>query len=163
MKRIIAAWPDEPLTKDTKIAAFIYAALLIVMVVSQLFSFEKFIPLLDSFNLPAPLSEYGLAVTLVICGVLALPFLLRMKVSSGMRFVSMIAGWVVALAWLFLGLWLNVSGVVPETAGLLGASVTLITGWWVVFVAIGFCVLAAWTAWGMWPLRRAQLETHRKK
>ncbi len=160
MKRIIAKWPDAPRTYEAGMMALVYAVIIVTTVVAQLFSFEKFIPLLESFSLPV--SGRAVATTIVVCGVLALPFLLRMKLSSGFRWLSMGAGWAVAGIWLFLGIWMNVAEVPIDNAGLLGASVSLVVGWWVVFVALGFGILAAWAAWGLWP-GRASLEHSRQK
>ena len=158
MKKIIATWPAEPKTNDASKIALVYAGVLIVMTVAQLFSFEKFIPLLDDFGV----SGYVVATLLVVCGVLALPFLLRMKLSIGFRWVSMVAGWVVAAMWVFLTILVNVGDFVVPNVGLLGASITLLPGWWAVFVALALCVLAAWASWGLWP-GSPSLEKRRKK
>ena len=156
-----AEWPPSPRTPDAKKAAFVYAFLLVVMTAAQLFSLEKFIPLLDSMELP--LGGRFWAVLLVVCGVLALPFLLRMKLSVAMRWVSMVAGWVVPAAWLLLAVWVNVVGGV-DNIGFLGASVRLIPGWWAVCVVAGLGILAAWASWGLWPGKRTpHLERRRKK
>ena len=164
MKFAVASWPSTPKTKESKQAALAYAVVLIAMVATQLFSFEKFIPLLESFDLPGGLSGRVIAVTLVVSGVLALPFLLRMKLSMAMRYLSMAAGWVVALLWVFLTVWVNASGVLVDTMGLLGASVGLLPGWWAVFVAVGMGILSAWASWGLWPgKRKRHLEPKRKK
>lgn len=160
MKFAVASWPPPPKTKESKQAALAYAGVLTVMVVAQLFSFEKFIPLIESFGLPDGVSGRVIAVALVVSSVLALPFLLRMKVSVAMRYLSMAAGWVVALMWVVLTVWVNISGVVVDNMGLLGASVGLLPGWWAVFVAAGMGILSAWASWGLWP---ARLERFRKK
>ena len=52
MKRVTAEWPTTPRTKDSQHAAIAFAGILIVMALTQLFSFEKFIPLLEGFHLP---------------------------------------------------------------------------------------------------------------
>lgn len=164
MKKIVAVWPPAPRTKDAGTIAVFYAAVLVVFTAAQLFSFEKFIPLLETFGLPGEHTGRFVAVLLVVCGVFALPFLLRMKLSIGMRFVSMVAGWIVPASWLFLSLWVNITAVSIANAGFLGASVRLEPGWWMVCVAVGLGILAAWSAWGLWPGRRsASLErTHKK-
>lgn len=164
MKKIVATWPSQPRTKDAKTISLFYAGVLVVLTTAQLFSLEKFIPLLETFKLPGDHTGRFFAITLVVCGVLALPFLLRMKTSVGMRWLSMFAGWIVPLAWLFLTVWVNSTGVVIENIGLLGASVTAEPGWWTVFVAISLGILAAWSAWGLWPgSRAASLESKHKK
>ncbi len=154
MKRITAQWPLPPRTKEARQAAWIVAAMLTIMTVGQLFSFDKFIPLLDAFHLPGEGTGQLIAVTLVTCGVLALPFLLQMKLSIAMRWASMFAGWLVMAIWLFLSVWMNVSDVDIDNAGLVGASVTLIPGWWVFCAVLGLTVLTIWASWGLWPSQR---------
>ena len=159
MKRITAEWPKEPRTDTARKTALVYASMLTITVTAQLFSFERFMPLIESFGLPW---GRALAILLVVGSVLALPFLLRMKVSVGLRWLSMICGWVVAVIWLFLSIWINSVDIVIYNSGILGASVSVLPGWWLVFVAIGFGILAVWSAWGLWPGRRISLETTSK-
>jgi hypothetical protein len=141
MKKIIATWPESPRTKDAGTIALFYAVVMILLTTAQLFSFEKFIPLLETFGLSGEHMGRFVAVTLVACGVFALPFLLRMKLSVGMRWFSMIAGWVVPTVWLFLSLWVNIAGISIANAGFLGASVRLEPGWWMVFISAGLGIL----------------------
>lgn len=164
MKRIQAEWPTKPRTIESAKAAYAYAFILVALTVAQLFSFEKFIPLLESFNLPGGLAMGRLvAAILVVSGVLALPFLLQMKLSKGMRWMSMFLGWLVPAIWLFVTIWINTAAVGVSNVGLLGASVTLMPGWWAVFLVAGFGVMAAWASWGLWPGRRRPLEPKPKK
>ena len=154
MKKIIATWPATPRTKDAKTISLFYAGVLVLFTTAQLFSLEKFIPLMETFELPGDHTARFVAVALVTAGVLALPFLLRMKLSIGMRWFSMIASWVVPVLWIFLSIWMNTVGLGVANAGFLGASVTLEPGWWTVFIASGLGILAAWSAWGLWPGKR---------
>lgn len=145
-------------TKNTRVVSMLLAVIILVMVVAQLFSYDKFIPLLEAFLLP--IGEVGIRVLgalIVITEVLALPFLLRMRLSPAMRFMSMVSGWVALTIWLILQILLNshrflAIGATPTSnAGLLGASVSVTVGWWSVFVMAALIVLAVWSAWGMWP------------
>ena len=156
MKRIIAQWPQHPRTIEAKRAALISAGVITIMAVAQLFSFDKFIPLLDSFDFPGGLSGQTVAVALAVSGVWALPFLLQMKLSMAMRWVCMVAGWIVAAAWVVLTLRVNIGSSAIENVGLLGASVTLIPGWWAVCVALALSVLITWASWGQWPGHRSK-------
>lgn len=164
MKKIVASWPAAPRTKDARTVSLFYAGVLLVFTVAQLFSLEKFIPLMETFGLPGEHTGRMVALTLVICGVLALPFLLRMKVSTGMRWLSMIFGWVVPVIWLAVSLRVNITAAATTNAGFLGASVTLEPGWWTVFVSVALIILAAWSAWGLWPAAQSvPLERKRQK
>lgn len=160
MKLPTASWPPAPRSRNAVIVATLYAGTLTVMTALQLFSFEKFIPLIGSLSLPGGLAGGGTASLLVSLAVLALPFLLRLKLSPAMRWLSMTAGWVVAAAWLAITLWIVVKMPEITNIGLLGASVTLAPGWWAPCFAVGLCLLAAWASWGMWP---GHLEPRRKK
>lgn len=156
MKRIIAEWPQAPRTRDARNAALVCAGVFTFMTVAQLFSFEKFIPLLDSFDLPVGISGQAIAILLAVCSVLALPFLLQMKLSIAMRWFSMGAGWVIPVAWVFLAVWANLSTDQIDNIGFLGASVSIIPGWWAVCVPLGLGILVAWASWGQWPARRSK-------
>lgn len=151
----------QPRTKNIGIIAQFFAALLLVMAIGQLFSFEKFIPLLQEFNFPGgdPTALF-VATVVVTSEIFALPFLLRMKLSPLMRIVSMICGWVAVSAWLKLTLWAIMTKPNVDTVGLLGASVDLPVGWWSVLVSLALIVLAVWTTWGLWPYVKQSHKDH---
>lgn len=144
-------------TAETKQVSILYAGLLTVMAVTQLFTFEEFIELFPSFNLPlGDVLVYGLAPALVAAEVFALPFLLRMTVSPAFRFVSMLCGWFVAATWLFISTWVASTRIDADTIGFLGTLAGLTPGWWAVLISLALGVLAAWASWGLWPLRRTK-------
>lgn len=153
----IATTAPKPKTKNSQIIALFLAGLLVVMAVGQLFSFEKFIPLIETYLLPG---GYGMAVLvaslLVISEVFALPFLLRMKMSLLMRYVSMACGWIVAAVWLKLTLWANVIPTDVQNVGFFGPKVELFVGWWATLFAAALIVLVVWAAWGLGPFGRAK-------
>ena len=140
-------------TKDSQKIAYAYAVILTILVVAQLFTFDKFLTLLEDFSLPggAPIAHLfgGL---LVASGVLALPFLLGFRLSPAMRVISMVMGWLVPLMWFKLSLWLIFSTNSATNVGFLGTVVKLMPGWWAVFVSIALGILAAWSSWGLWPI-----------
>jgi hypothetical protein len=146
--------PPKPKTSRVVTVSLLLAFLLVCMAVGQLFSFEKFTPLIESFNLPGG-NGTGMLVAglVVVCEVFALPFLLRMRVSPLMRATSMVCGWMVAAIWLILALWLNMTVNMVSTVGLFGVKIPLVVGWWAVFYAVAIGILAGWASWGMWPLR----------
>lgn len=154
---IFARVTKSPVTRGeaTKQAATLYAGLLTIMVVCQLFSFEEFLTLFESFGLP-----FGQAFTatlpalLIVLELFAIPFLLRMYLSPAFRWVSMVFGWLAAGGWLFLTVWVDFTNQAPETIGYLGTVVTLTPGFWAVFLAVAMAILAAWASWGMWPGKR---------
>jgi hypothetical protein len=155
MKIFVKATPAKKAkTKDSQNIAYMYAVILVIFVVAQLFTFDKFLPLLENFALPGGVPIAHLFGGLFVAsGVLALPFLLGFKLSPLMRFVSMVLGWLVPAMWLSVTLWLVFSTNSVTNVGFLGTVVKLMPGWWAVFVSIALGVLAAWSTWGLWPLK----------
>lgn len=145
----------QPKTKNVSKVALLFGGLILIMTIAQLFHFEKFIPLIEDFDLPGgELTAHLFAASIVTLEVASLPFLLRMYLSPAMRFVSMISGWIVVILWLFVQIYLNLQHSSTENSGLLGVAVPIETGWWVVFMLAGFGIFSAWASWGMWPLER---------
>ena len=140
-------------TKEAQQVIYLYAFILIVFALVQLFNFDDFLRLFETFSLPggAPVAHL-LGSIVVVSEVLALPFLLRMNLSPLMRIVSMAMSWLVPLLWLKLSLWLVLTVSTVKNIGFLGTTVGLMPGWWAVFFSLGLGILAAWASWGLWPL-----------
>ncbi len=144
-----------PRSKAATQAALLYAVILVVMALGQLFTFEKFLDLMVSFQLPFGTgSAYTVASLLVACEVFAVPFLLRMQLSPAFRVFSMVLGWVAAVLWLGMTFWLVLTSHAATTVGFLGSVGDLTPGWWAVFVSLSYGILAAWASWGLWPFAR---------
>lgn len=112
-----------------------------VMVVAQLFEFEKFVPLVESFWLPGGVVAASLAAALLVTTeVLAIPYLLNIPLSPAMRVLSATFAVGVAAAWLGLGVWLTVTTNAVDNFGILGTTVPVAVGWW--SVAMGAVLLA---------------------
>lgn len=150
VKATVAA---KPKTKEVSQVAYFYAVILVIMVLCQLFTFDSFLILIESFWLPigVPMTHL-LTGIIVVSEVFAIPFLLGMKLSPLMRLLSMFLGWLVPFIWLILNLWINLSINNITSVGFLGGVVDIMPGWWAVFISISFGILAAWASWGMWPL-----------
>lgn len=152
MQKVYITPALAPKTPRIVPVATLYAVILTVMAVSQLFYFEEFISLIGSFWLPVGRAgEYLLASSIVIVEVFALPFLLRMYLSPLMRVVSMICGWIAPTIWLILCVWIQLQTHALSNIGFLGEVVDIPPGWWSVVFSASLCVLAAWASWGMWP------------
>ena len=144
-----------PRTPDVPKIAFFFAGILLVMAVAQLFTFDTFLTLLLSFNLPvSDAMTYFLGALLVVTEVFALPFLLRMPLSRAFRWVSMVCGWLVALIWVTITVWIAITEPAVSSVGFLGTVADIMPGWWNVFISLSFVILAAWAAWGLWPGKR---------
>lgn len=143
----------HPKTKNIRPVSLLLAGILVAMIVAQLFTFEDFSDVIAKMGLPGGEAFAGIRAALIVTlEVAALPFLLSMRLSPAARLVSMGAGWGVIVAWLFASVWINVTHPSIANSGLLGATVSVAPGRWVTLLLLGFAVLAAWIAWGMWPL-----------
>lgn len=153
-----------PKTKDAQRIALMYAGILVVMVVAQLFTFEHFLVLMTSFGFPGE-AAYGYFWTafLVTAEVLALPFLLRMPLSPAFRWVSIVSGWAAAAIWLKITILLVVLGGAITNVGFLGTVVDLVPGVWAILVSLVFVVCAVWATWGMWPRQKSAKTMHAGK
>ncbi len=147
----------KPKSKESIQVAVFYSVILVVMSLAQLFTFEEFIELIPSFNLPVSGAlPYLVAPLVVVAQVFALPFLLRMAVSPAFRWFSMFMGWLVAVLWTLISIWVVGSHQPVETIGFAGTALNLMPGWWAVCISISFGILAAWASWGLWPARRTK-------
>lgn len=165
MKTFPQATPPAPLkTEHIRPISLFYAVMLIVMAVGQLFSFEKFIPLIDSFDLPGGQGMGTLVAGLIVVAeVFALPFLIRMRVSPLMRWLSVFFAGLVPLLWVLLSIWLNVTMNAIDNVGFVGVKIEAPVGWWAVLYSMALGVLAAWSIWGMWPGKATVANTVVKK
>ena len=146
----------KPKTKDSEKIAYFYAGLLVIIVLCQLFTFDEFLKLIVSFNLPGgEVMANFIGSLIVVSEVFALPFLLRIDLSPLMRIVSMVFSWVAAASWLKLSIWLIISDNLTSNFGLLGTLVHLSVGWWAVFFCLAMCVMAVWSSWGLWPISKS--------
>lgn len=164
MKTFPQATPPAPLkTEHIRPISLFYAVILIVMAVGQLFSFEKFIPLIDSFDLPGGQGMGTLVAGLVVVAeVFALPFLIRMRVSPLMRWVSVFCAGLVPLLWALLSIWLNVTMNAIDNVGFVGVKIEAPVGWWAVLYSMALGVLAAWSIWGLWPVKAVAIKGTKK-
>lgn len=131
------------------------AGILVVLAVAQLYSFEDFPAVIASMGLHADRSMALLYAALLVTGeVLALPFLLSMRLSPAMRLLSMVVGWWVIISWLKIAIFLTTTTNAVTNSGVLGATVPLPAGWWMVGFFVLLAAMAALVSWGMWPFSR---------
>lgn len=95
--------------------------MLVVMLVCQLFTFESFPALLSTLTGLGEPYALVLAAKIVVLELLAIPFLLEMKLSMLFRAVSAFSGVFVAYMWLLLSV---LTPSVPES-GVFGATLML--------------------------------------
>jgi hypothetical protein len=146
---------NPPKTQDSLKIAYFYAFVLVVFVLAQLFTYDDLLKLFEGLLLPGGIpTAHVLCAVIVISELFALPFLLRMSLSYLMRISSMALSCLVPLIWLFISIWINLSGVAIPNVGFLGTAVNIIPGWWTVFVSMALGILAIWSSWGLWPGER---------
>jgi len=149
-----AAAAPKPKTKNIRTVGVALAGVFVVMAVAQLFHFEEFPAVISAMWLPGGADVSSIrAAAIVVLEVGAIPFLLAMRLSPAMRVLSMVSGWLAIAAWFGASVWQNMSSGVIANSGFLGAAVKLPVGWWNILFCIALGVLAAWAAWGMWPLK----------
>lgn len=149
---VLATPAPSPKTTNSKTIAIAYAALLTVFAVTQLFWFEDLPTLFESFGLEPVLAVLSAAL-IVSLEVLAIPFLLRMRLSHAFRYLSMVCGWLVAIFWTSISLYVMISNTSASTVGFLGSEIPITPGWWAVFMSLALLVMAVWASWGLWPAK----------
>lgn len=154
MKNIVATSAPKPRSKNARNAAWVYVAFLTVMAVGQLFAFEKFLPLMDSYLLPGGHGTGTLvAGSLVVAEIFALPFLLRMRLSPLMRQVSMYACRLVPVTWSALTVYAILKNETLVNGGILGAVIKVTLDVQLV-VSVLLFVLATYCVYGLSSRRR---------
>lgn len=150
----------KPRTKVSQYVARLFGILLLGMAVTQLFSFEKFIPIIETYQLPGGhATAVMIASIIVICEVFALPFILRMKISPLMRIASMICGVLVAGVWLGLIFWTVFADTTVQFTGFFGTRIVIsLTGYSVIYPML-LLLLAGWSIWGLGPRRNTHMHS----
>ena len=150
-----ATKPPLPKNQRAVGVALLYVGVLVVFALAQLFSFEEFLLLVRDFALPGgqPVA-YFLAAFIVTVEIFALPYLLRMQLSFAMRLLSMVMGWLVALLWLGIALWLTLTGSTVTNIGFFGDVIAYSPGWLSVAVSLVLGTMAVIVSRGMWAIAR---------
>lgn len=143
-----------PKTKNVWYVSVALAAVFVVLAVAQLYSFEDFPETIASMGLPGGRVAADLYAALLVIGeVLAVPFLLAMRLSPAMRITSMISGWLILTGWLVIAAFINLTTNAITNSGVLGATIPVTPGWWMMCFFVALAIMAAWASWGMWPLQ----------
>jgi hypothetical protein len=153
-----------PKTRDSAIVAKVYAAILVVMVLLQLFSFPDFVNLFYGFSLPGGhVFAVALAGIVATAEVFAIPFLLGMRLSPAFRAFSMFLGWLAPAIWLFILTSLIVANEAVANSAILGSKLIVPPSWGLLFLTLALGLLAAWASWGLWPLKHARSSVPARK
>ncbi|MBI3494657.1 hypothetical protein HY004_01585 [Candidatus Saccharibacteria bacterium] len=129
MKLAVAHFPKGKVNNLTLFTSYGLSAIIIAMVVAQLMTIEKLLPIIENYQLPGGSPSAKIIIFLsATCGVFALPFLLRMNLSPLFRILSALLLNVYALIWLGLGLWITVNNPPLIGTGLFGGLLKSIPG-----------------------------------
>ncbi len=124
--------------------AFALAMVMLVLIVMQLFRFERYPDLIATFRIPGSMTvAWLIAIALPLLEIASLPYLLSMKVHDRVRRWSKRAVIVTGAAWLALSVWVAVQMNTSVESGIFGATLTTSSGWWMV----AFAVLLLWSGW----------------
>jgi hypothetical protein len=124
------------------------------MAVAQLFTFEEFPTVIETLlGTDNQVFSHTIAALLVTLEVAALPALLFMPLSPAMRTVSRIAGWLVMALWAAFSALGSMIMAGELNSGILGATLPVPVGWWLVLFFIVLGAGMGWVGYGA-PLRR---------
>ncbi|OYX41433.1 hypothetical protein B7Y94_05100 [Candidatus Saccharibacteria bacterium 32-49-12] len=138
--------------------ALVYAGFIVVMLLTQLFTFESWLELVVAMDITTSLGGGYLIAGLVVgIELLALPFLLRMYLSPAFRWLSMIFGWLVGALWLFFSQWTMTVTPEFENVGFFGTIVEISPGWWAIVLSFVMLAVSSVIIWGMGPELRRRL------
>lgn len=150
MKKVHAYPAPKPRSWNFVRLAWLYGFILVVMACVQLVSFEKFIPLINSYELPGGYGTANLVAGLIVVSeVFALPYLLRMRLSYYFRWFSLGCSVLAPLLWLKISVYSMVVGPV-KNGGLMGVYITLDLLLQLV-VTLALLGLSCVVAYGLWP------------
>lgn len=147
----------RPRNKNAVIVGWIAASIMALFAVIHLFRIDTFVPELDGV-LPGGRELAGwAAVLIVIAEVFAIPFLLRMKLSSLARIVSAIFSVMVPLTWLLVAVW--GLGQTYSTAQL-GEFVSLPSTWLLVVLNLLWLALGLYAVYLLQPSWSKELRKY---
>ena len=128
--------------RTTNIASLrlILGGYLVVLLLAQLFAFEKFPSMLESIGL----GDWStvVAIVLALAQLLALPFLIGLKLPARLVFASFVS---VFVALVLLSV-LEVMALISDATILFGATLDLPGGFWSICLLLALWVLYGWIA-----------------
>ncbi len=129
-------FPKEFFTHSAHFQGLLIGVLYLVSLIAQLFRFEKFSEVTAAYQLPG--GDFTAAIVawlLPLTALVALPFLLSMRLNRRARVISRTAVIALPLFWLVLGIWLSFVTHTVTNSGFLGATMALPSGFWLILLA----------------------------
>lgn len=136
-------FPVEFFVSPVYFRAIVLAVVYLVVLLAELFHFEKFPGIVGGFDLPGGhIVTVATAVLLPLLLAISLPYLIAMRLSKWSYEMSRAATIAAPLVWIILGVYINVKTPLADNAGLFGGTLILPIGWWLV----AFALLWLWSA-----------------
>lgn len=159
MKRyILAMFPSEFHKNPVHFQALGLALVFTVLSLAQLFTFEHFADVTLGYGLPGGVVVATiLAFLLPGAEILAIPYLLSMRLPAKLYFVSRISVIVTGSLWVCVALWTNLTGNTESNVGMFGATLYTPNQWCFII----FTVLLLWASWLMYMAKPRRSHLHR--
>lgn len=138
-------FPPEFFVSPVYFRAFVLGFLYLLVIVLQLFTFERFAAVVGGFvPVKSTILIAILAFSLPLIEAASLPYLISMKLPKKYWSVSRQVALIVPCVWLAIAIWQNLSPAVDrENTGLFGATLPTSVGLWV----IAFSMLWVWATY----------------
>lgn len=121
MKLALSQYPKNKIDQKITFFTLALAVLLIITVVAQLMTLDKFIPIIENYQLPGGSPTAKITVYLItVSAIFALPFLLRMSLSPLFGWLSVLLLNIYSLTWVVLGAWIVIQNPPLIGTGILG-------------------------------------------
>ncbi|MCL2451532.1 hypothetical protein FWD20_01475 [Candidatus Saccharibacteria bacterium] len=150
MKKIIAHPAPKPLSKSAPILGRVAATIIAVMLVLQIIGLGKILPELSTqFN---GRDGWAIAVTVsaLLVGIIAIPFLLRRKLSHLANLFSGVAAVLAPWIWTLVVVWsVGLPDIKAVQFGIVGC---FNVGWWLLVVNV------LWLIFNFYTVRQLNLE-----
>lgn len=141
--RFKTMFPQEFFEKPVFLRGLLLAGVYLVLIISQLFTYEKFYDVIAGLGLGGGKIFTGVLIGLLpLLEVAALPFLLSMNIPMAARSISRIAVVAAPSLWLLLYTVAIMQGADGVGAGLLGATVHTALSWWLVLAVAALTACA---------------------
>lgn len=140
MKRVLTwLFPTEFLREPAYFRGIALAGLYVALLLAQLFTFEKFAGVTLGFGLPGgTATAWVLAVMIPMVELMAVPYLISMRMGAQLYRVSRWCVIAVPVLWLLLAFWQVLASSASQlNSGLFGATLIAPVGlWFIMFSAI---------------------------
>ena len=161
MKRqVLSLFPAEFRKNPVHFQALGLALVFTVLALAQLFTFEHFGEVTLGYGLPGGMFVATLlAFLLPAAEIISLPYLLSMRLSANMYFVSRISVIVTGSLWVCVAVWTNLTGNADTNAGIFGATLHTPNQWWFII----FVLFLFWASWLMYTAKPHRGYLHRNR